>query len=109
MAVQHVRQGGGRIQRRAIQTREGVAAHQPGLIGGTAAQHVSDEHARSLRRSGADTDTELMHDVIEVNVDDTSFWLRKAIGWALREYARTDSDWVRAEVDRLGPEEEEQA
>ena len=24
-----------------------------------------------------------------------SFWLRKAIGWALRDYARTDPDWVR--------------
>jgi len=31
----------------------------------------------------------------------SSFWLRKAIGWSLREYARTDPDWVRAEVTRL--------
>ena len=34
-------------------------------------------------------------------MDDPSFWLRKAIGWALRDLARTDPDWVRAEVDRL--------
>ena len=40
--------------------------------------------------------------MVEANLDDRSFWLRKAIGWALREYARTDPDWVRAEVDRLG-------
>jgi 3-methyladenine DNA glycosylase AlkD len=50
-----------------------------------------------------DTDRTLLHDVIAANVADASFWLRKAIGWALRELARTDPDWVRAEVDRLGP------
>ena len=33
---------------------------------------------------------------VEANLDDRSFWLRKAIGWALRDYARTDPDWVRA-------------
>jgi 3-methyladenine DNA glycosylase AlkD len=52
---------------------------------------------------GPDTDTSLLHDVIDANVDDRSFWLRKAIGWALRQYARTDPAWVRAEVDTLGP------
>ncbi len=40
------------------------------------------------------TDTELLADAIETNLDDSSFWLRKAIGWALREYARTDPSWV---------------
>jgi 3-methyladenine DNA glycosylase AlkD len=49
----------------------------------------------------ADTDADLLRYAVEANVEDTSFWLRKAIGWALREYARTDSDWVRAEVARL--------
>ncbi len=53
-------------------------------------------------KHGADTDLELLTYAIESNVDDTSFWLRKAIGWALRQYARTDPEWVRAEVDRLG-------
>ena len=56
----------------------------------------------SQLRFKAATDTGLLHDVIEANVDDRSFWLRKAIGWALREYSRTDPDWVRAEVDLLG-------
>ena len=50
----------------------------------------------------ADTDADLLRDVVEANVDDRSFWLRKAIGWALREHAKTDPEWVRAEVDRLG-------
>jgi 3-methyladenine DNA glycosylase AlkD len=38
---------------------------------------------------------------------DPEFFVRKAIGWALRDYARTDPDWVRAFVtdhaDRLSP------
>jgi len=50
----------------------------------------------------ADTDLDLLRHAIEANVADASFWLRKAIGWALRQHARTDPDWVRAEVDRLG-------
>ncbi len=49
-------------------------------------------------RHGTETDTALLHDAIEANVEDRSFWLRKAIGWALRTYARVDPDWVRAEV-----------
>lgn len=48
------------------------------------------------------TDTDLLRFCIEANLDDASFWLRKAIGWALREYAKTDPDWVRAEVGRVG-------
>jgi 3-methyladenine DNA glycosylase AlkD len=56
----------------------------------------------SQLKHGADTDLDLLSYAIEVNVDDTSFWLRKAIGWALRQYARTDPEWVRAEVDLLG-------
>ena len=52
-------------------------------------------------RHGADTDLDLLRLAIEANVADTSFWLRKAIGWALRQQAKTDPDWVRAEVDRL--------
>jgi 3-methyladenine DNA glycosylase AlkD len=50
----------------------------------------------------ADTDRELLRRAIDANVDDRSFWLRKGIGWALRDYARTDPEWVLAEVDRHG-------
>jgi 3-methyladenine DNA glycosylase AlkD len=45
------------------------------------------------------TDTELLADVIDANVADRQFFIRKAIGWALRDYARTDPDWVRSFVD----------
>lgn len=53
------------------------------------------------------TDTALLTDVIDVNLDDREFFVRKAIGWALRDYARTDPEWVRAFLndrgDRLSP------
>ena len=48
------------------------------------------------------TDRDLLLRAVEANLDDRSFWLRKAIGWALRDYARTDPDWVWEQVDRLG-------
>jgi 3-methyladenine DNA glycosylase AlkD len=49
-----------------------------------------------------ETDVVLLREAVEHHLDDGTFWLRKAIGWALRDYARTDPDWVRAEVARLG-------
>lgn len=43
-------------------------------------------------------DAELLSEVIEPNMDDTEFFIRKAIGWALREYAKVEPDWVRTFV-----------
>jgi 3-methyladenine DNA glycosylase AlkD len=40
-------------------------------------------------------DTALLTEVIDRNASDTEFFIRKAIGWSLREYARVDPDWVR--------------
>ncbi|WP_127125494.1 DNA alkylation repair protein [Georgenia sp. SYP-B2076] len=52
------------------------------------------------------TDTGLLVDVVEANVLGSAFgrefFIRKAIGWALRDYARTDMPWVLAHVDALG-------
>ena len=45
------------------------------------------------------TDPALLADVVRANLTDRDFFLRKGIGWALRDYARTDPDWVRAFVD----------
>lgn len=51
---------------------------------------------------GRDTDTELLRDVIVANLFDTEFgtgfFIRKAIGWALRTHARVDPAWVQAFV-----------
>lgn len=44
------------------------------------------------------TDPTLLIDVIVPNTSDRRFWITKAIGWALRDYARTDPDFVRAFV-----------
>ncbi|MDT0168976.1 DNA alkylation repair protein [Pseudarthrobacter sp. BRE9] len=44
------------------------------------------------------TDTALLAAVIEPNLPDREFFIRKAIGWALREYAKTAPGWVEAFV-----------
>ncbi|MGL5859185.1 MAG: DNA alkylation repair protein [Angustibacter sp.] len=41
------------------------------------------------------TDVPLLAEVIRANAEDREFFVRKAIGWALRDYARTDPGWVR--------------
>lgn len=53
-----------------------------------------------------DTDTDLLTSSIEANLDDRDFFIRKGIGWALRQFARSEPAWVRAFVDahpRLSP------
>lgn len=49
--------------------------------------------------SGPAVDLALLTDAIEGNQHDGDFFLRKAIGWALRQHARVDPDWVRGFVD----------
>ena len=44
------------------------------------------------------TDTDLLTDVVLANADDPDFFLRKAIGWALRDYAKAAPGWVAAFV-----------
>jgi len=44
------------------------------------------------------TDVALLTDAILASIDERDFFLRKAIGWALRAYAVTDPAWVRAFV-----------
>ncbi|MET3952978.1 DNA alkylation repair protein [Arthrobacter sp. UYEF36] len=48
------------------------------------------------------TDPALLAAVIEPNLADSEFFIRKAIGWALRDYAATDPDWVRNFAQRHG-------
>ncbi|MFD5429605.1 DNA alkylation repair protein [Streptomyces sp. NPDC127084] len=59
-----------------------------------------------LRYKGA-TDTERLFRYCLRQSDHTDFFIRKAIGWSLREYAKTDPDAVRDFVDgardRLAP------
>lgn len=48
--------------------------------------------------SATRTDPDLLADAIAPSLQDPDFFARKAIGWALRDYARTDPVWVRAYV-----------
>jgi len=41
-----------------------------------------------------DTNLELLSKVILQNNGTKEFFINKAIGWALREYSKTDSEWV---------------
>jgi 3-methyladenine DNA glycosylase AlkD len=45
-----------------------------------------------------DTDLELLERCIAPSLGRKEFWLRKAIGWALRQYAWTDPAWTRRYV-----------
>jgi 3-methyladenine DNA glycosylase AlkD len=55
----------------------------------------------------AETDLELLYACIEPSLSSREFFLRKAIGWALRQHAWTDSAevvrYVSANQDRLSP------
>lgn len=52
----------------------------------------------------AETDTGLLEAVLTANLEGSlhgsEFFVRKAVGWALRDYARTDPDWVRGFLAR---------
>lgn len=54
-----------------------------------------------------ETDLKLLYSSIEPSLDSKEFFLRKAIGWALRQYAWTNPAevrrYVRANAGRLSP------
>lgn len=58
-------------------------------------------------KAKAKMDLGLLHACIEPSLDSKQFFLRKAIGWVLRQYARTDPEEVRryvaANEERLSP------
>ncbi|WP_166350296.1 DNA alkylation repair protein [Phytoactinopolyspora limicola] len=57
--------------------------------------------------SGEEIDIELLRECVLANLDDQDFFLRKGIGWALRQHAKLDPAWVRTFVsihhDQLSP------
>jgi len=68
-----------------------------------------------LRRTAIDhqltrkekTDTALLEQILLNNFGQTEFFINKAIGWSLRDYSRTDPDWVREFIkkhkDKMAP------
>ena len=57
-------------------------------------------------KHGADTDLDLLTDVLDANLEGSlhgrEFFVRKAVGWALRQHARVDAGWVRGYVEARG-------
>lgn len=47
------------------------------------------------------TDREFLTKAIVNNADTPEFFINKAIGWALREYSKTDKAWVRDFISRV--------
>ena len=46
------------------------------------------------------TDAELLEKIIVNNLGQKEFFVNKAIGWSLREYSKTDPEWVRGFIKR---------
>jgi len=53
------------------------------------------------------TDTELLWRILVNNLGHEEFFVNKAIGWSLREYSKTNPEWVRGFIrefkERLSP------
>jgi 3-methyladenine DNA glycosylase AlkD len=93
----------------------GAALRAAGAPAGAVVRAWSRDDDLWLRRAailcqlgaGTGTDRALLADCLEANLADPAFFLRKAIGWALRDFARADPAWVTAFVgaagDRLSP------
>ncbi|MFB0917569.1 MAG: DNA alkylation repair protein [Clostridiaceae bacterium] len=52
------------------------------------------------RKAKKDTNKEILEKTILNNLGTTEFFINKAIGWALREYAKTESEWVLAFTEK---------
>ena len=46
------------------------------------------------------TDTALLEQILRNNLGQTEFFINKAIGWALRDYSKTNPQWVRTFIDK---------
>ena len=61
-----------------------------------------------LRRTAIDhqltrrdkTDTALLEKILLNNLGQDEFFVNKAIGWSLREYSKTNPDWVRSFIEK---------
>lgn len=48
------------------------------------------------------TDAPLLEKILLNNLDSTEFFVNRAVGWALRDYSKTDPEWVRDFLERYG-------
>lgn len=54
-------------------------------------RRVAIDHQRPRKDQ---TDTALLEEILTLNFGSKEFFINKAIGWALREYSKTDPQWV---------------
>ena len=47
-----------------------------------------------------ETDVQLLEQILVNNLDQFEFFINKAIGWALRDYSKTNPDWVREFIEK---------
>ncbi len=97
----------------AIATRElgDILRASPGRMSAILRKWATGENIW-LRRSAiiaqlnfkSETDLTLLYDCIHPSLNRTEFFLRKGIGWALRQYARTNPAWVLQYVRDNEPE-----
>lgn len=55
------------------------------------------DHQRLRKKQ---TDTVLLEKIIVNNLNQNEFFINKAIGWSLRDYSRTDPEWVRQFIEK---------
>ena len=46
------------------------------------------------------TDTDLLEKILVNNLNYTEFFINKAIGWALRDYSKTNPQWVKDFIEK---------
>ena len=46
------------------------------------------------------TNTELLEKILINNFGSDEFFINKAIGWALRDYSKTNPEWVKAFIEK---------
>lgn len=47
-----------------------------------------------------ETDVQLLEQILINNLNQTEFFINKAIGWALRDYSKSNPDWVREFIEK---------
>lgn len=62
-------------------------------------RRIAIDHQLGLKQK---TDNDLLEKIIINNLGQTEFFINKAIGWTLREYSKTDPEWVRSFLERHG-------
>lgn len=60
-------------------------------------RRIAIDHQR-LRKQA--TDTQLLEKIIQNNFGSSEFFINKAIGWILRDYSKTDPEWVTQFIEK---------